>query len=71
MKPYPGWATEAEECRAWLVESFAGNARERTQSTGRDLRGDPLGAARGLLTTILISAVLWLIFVWMIAKAVH
>ena len=68
---YPEWADEVEHRRAFTFASFTGNACDRMPTTGRDPGDDPLGAIRGLLTTLLIGIVLWFGFAWMIAKAFY
>jgi hypothetical protein len=59
---YPESTDEVEQHQALVLASFTGNASHRMPTTGRDAGDDPLGTIGGLLTALLIFAVLWLAY---------
>jgi len=59
---YPESTDEVEQHKAFVLVSFAGNASDRTPTTGRDPGDDPFGTIGGFLTALLIGAVLWLAY---------
>ena len=50
-----------------MKPTSAGSACDRMPTAGRDPGDDPLRAIRGLLFALLVGAVLWLGFAWVIA----